>query len=541
MKKFLMTISLVLAICGSMFAQYESHWDFNPDPFEMQSGIVAAIMIDGQIITAEYDNWDALEVAAFVGEGDDEEVRGNNMYLYNGYVEEYGDDFPVLDGYPIYYMISSTGDAVHFKMYDHVGEIEYTSCTILYNDAEFEVLTGEDHLEGWDDPANPIFLNFTTGGIEKDIVPFTGDRDHYYLLASPVGEVSPRDVTNMTENEYDLYSFDQSGVDEEGNAKEWRNYKANAFTSLEPGKGYLYANGGDGVNDVVTLTFPGTAYTEETTVTLVKDDAAQYFAGWNLIGNPYNEEVTIDRPYYRMNEDGDAILSNSETGAINPMEGVFVIAEENGETVTFSTEPSGKVASVALNLTRGTSVVDRAIVRFDNGRELPKFQLKAGSTKLYIPRESKDYAVVVSDGNGEMPVSFKAEQDGVYTVNVTTEEVSFRYLHLIDNMTGDDVDLLATPSYTFEARTTDYTSRFRLVFVSEVAADSDTFAFFSNGSFVISNDGEAVLQVVDVNGRVLSSEQISGCVSKTINAAPGVYMLRLVNGDDMRVQKVVVK
>ena len=143
MKKFLMTISLVLAICGSMFAQYESHWDFNPDPWEMQGGIVAAIMIDGEIITADYENWDALEVAAFVGEGDAEEVRGNNMYLYNGYVEEYGDDFPVIDGNPIY-----------LKMYDHVGEVEYTSCTILYNGEELEIKTGEDHTEGWDDPTN---------------------------------------------------------------------------------------------------------------------------------------------------------------------------------------------------------------------------------------------------------------------------------------------------------------------------------------------------------------------------------------------------
>ena len=539
MKKFLMTISLVIALCGSMFAQYESNWEFDPDPWEMQSGIVAAIMIDGQIITAEYDNWDALEVAAFVGEGDDEEVRGNNMYLYNGYVEQYSDPFPVLDGYPIYYMISSTGDAVHFKMYDHVGEVEYTSCTILYNGEELEIKTGEDHTEGWDDPTNPVYLSFTTPGITKEIVPFTGDKDHYYLIASPVGTVEPTSVTNMTANEYDLYSFDQSGVDGEGNPREWRNYKAGAFASLEPGKGYLYANGGNGEDDVVILSFPGSAYTEATSVTIESKSDAPYFTGWNLIGNPYNEDVYIDRSFYRMTD--GVINPDLEEGAIHPMEGVFVTTEQTSEELAFSTTAPGKIANVAMNLSRGGDFVDRAIVRFDNGSQLPKFMFRESGTKLYVQQGSKDFSVVGAEGNGEVPVSFKAEQDGVYTIGVTSEEVSFRYLHLIDNMTGVDVDLLATPSYTFEARTTDYTSRFRLVFVSEVAADSDTFAFFSNGSFVISNDGEAVLQVVDVNGRVLSSEQISGCVSKSINAAPGVYMLRLVNGDDMRVQKVVVK
>jgi hypothetical protein len=38
------------------------------------------------------------------------------------------------------------------------------------------------------------------------------------------------------------------------------------------------------------------------------------------------------------------------------------------------------------------------------------------------------------------------------------------YLHLIDNLTGADVDLLQMPEYTFTAKTTDYASRFRLVF-----------------------------------------------------------------------------
>ena len=59
------------------------------------------------------------------------------------------------------------------------------------------------------------------------------------------------------------------------------------------------------------------------------------------------------------------------------------------------------------------------------------------------------------------------------------------YLHLIDNMTGADVDLLSpegviagedpqspTPSYTFTAKTTDYESRFKLVFSTNDADDT---------------------------------------------------------------------
>ena len=108
-------------------------------------------------------------------------------------------------------------------------------------------------------------------------------------------------------------------------------------------------------------------------------------------------------------------------------------------------------------------------------------------------------------------------------------------------MTGADVDLLATPSYTFEARTTDYANRFRLVFAANNSSSEDNFAFFSNGSFVINNEGMATVQVIDINGRILSSESINGCANINVNAAAGVYVLRLINGENVKVQKVVVR
>ena len=67
--------------------------------------------------------------------------------------------------------------------------------------------------------------------------------------------------------------------------------------------------------------------------------------------------------------------------------------------------------------------------------------------------------------NGELPVNFKAATNGIYTISVSAQEVGFRYLHLIDNLTGIDVDLLSTPSYTFEANVADMECRFKLVLV----------------------------------------------------------------------------
>ena len=74
--------------------------------------------------------------------------------------------------------------------------------------------------------------------------------------------------------------------------------------------------------------------------------------------------------------------------------------------------------------------------------------------------------------------------------------------------------------------------------VDEFNAD---FAYYNGSEWVVNNEGDATLQVVDITGRILSSERISGCVSKTITATPGVYMLRLLNGNGVKVQKVVAK
>jgi hypothetical protein len=185
-------------------------------------------------------------------------------------------------------------------------------------------------------------------------------------------------------------------------------------------------------------------------------------------------------------------------------------------------------------------MLDRARIRFGEGEGLQKFQFNPNHTKVYIPQDGSDYAVVYADGAGTIPVNFKAQDNGRYTLDFSTEDVGFNYLHLIDNMNGNDVDLLQTPYYAFDAKSTDFASRFTLVFATGNDND-DTFAFFNNGVWIINNDGVATLQVVDALGRMLSSENISGSTSKAINVAPGVYMLRLINGDKAKVQKIVVK
>ena len=213
--------------------------------------------------------------------------------------------------------------------------------------------------------------------------------------------------------------------------------------------------------------------------------------------------------------------------------------------MTFTTEaPSNNGKGLALNLSHGIGVIDRAIVRFGEGnqqRNLPKFQMRSNSTKVYIPQDNRDYAVVSAENEGDMPVCFKAAENGVYTLTVSeTFHSPLSTLHLIDNLTGNDVDLLQSPSYTFEAKTTDYESRFKLVFATGNADETDTFAFFSNGEIII--NGEGTLQVIDMLGHLLISREVnSSLLIPHSSLTAGVYVLRLINGDDVKTQKIVIE
>ena len=380
----------------------------------------------------------------------------------------------------------------------------------------------------------------TAKAIVKKVIAGYNDGDgNWYLVASPVTEATPTAVgmiDQTTPENYDLYIFDQTKLHEE-----WRNNKVSGqeIQTMENQNGYLYAH-----KDGTTLTFSGQLVADADDKELVYDETAQ-FAGFNLIGNPYTCNATIGRLFYRMKTNGEElILAENINDIIAPCEGVFVKAQGGSESVSFSkaTSRSGQQREMlSMTLSQGSNTIDRAIIQFGKGETLDKFMLNTSNTKLFIPQNDKEFAAVATQATaGEMPVSFKASKDGKYTITVNTENVEAEYLHLIDNLTGEDTDLLATPNYSFEAKTSDYASRFKLVFgVKDNETEAaENFAYISNGEIIISNEGRATLQVIDVLGRIVSSEEINGECHISINGmTAGLYILNL-NG---KTQKIVVR
>ena len=380
--------------------------------------------------------------------------------------------------------------------------------------------------------------------LQKDITAYTSQKDNYYLMALPFDSYSVEGSPLVTVNgNYDLYTFDGSQTQEE-----WQQVGTDG--AFDPTVGFLYAN-----NEGGTLNLTGTLVpSNEPYDASLEYDATKTYGAWNLVGNPFACNATISVSDFYVIE-GEEL--SATTGVIAPLQGVMVQATEPSQHIVFTKAAGAKSAQAIKvnvykeNASKGAAVVDRAIVRFDESQGLVKFQLNPNHTKVYFTKGNKDYAVVRSANEGEMPVSFKAEKSGSYTINVEAENVEMTYLHLIDNITGADVDLLQTPSYTFEASSSDYENRFRLVFNATGIEENDieantTFAYFNGSEWVINNPStgsgdNATLQVVDMMGRVLSSQTLNGNANVTLNQPAGIYMLRLVNGENVMVQKVVVR
>ena len=383
--------------------------------------------------------------------------------------------------------------------------------------------------------------------VKKSIAPHNGTGGWHFVSTSLASDVVPstsNNIVSSTAGNYDLYLFDQS------ENLEWRNYKVHGF-NLENGKGYLYANG----EENVSLEFTGTTNRNSQKEFGLAYDANAEFAGWNLVGNPYPCNVYAGKSYYVLDESGSMIEPNTVSSSIPiaPCTGIMVKTETTDETVTFSkTAPETQCPNngslqiaVAQANTRGNSIQDKAIVSFNAGDELEKFFFNEDNAKLYIPQGGKEFAIACSEKSGEMPLNFKATKDGIYTLSVNPDNVDLDYLHLIDNLTGADVDLLQTPAYSFTAKTTDYTSRFRLVFFANDAssdpASDAPFAFISNGSIVIIGaEADAVLQIVDMQGRIIVCCDAAHHVSID-GMTSGVYVLRLIEGESIRTQKIVIE
>ena len=380
--------------------------------------------------------------------------------------------------------------------------------------------------------------------LKKAVTAYSGDGG-WYTISVPFGSFDPQNTT-MVGNDFDLYAYDEDG---NSDGKEWINYKAGSF-NLASGEGYLYAH-----NPGTTLRMAGTLnsgnYTQTVNLGYANSNAA--IKGFNLLGNPTAHEIIFSKTasvsdgYYYLNNNENWVYSTSNVVPVG--RGFLVKANATNQSVTLNPQTrrgesleEGQYLSVSV----GES---KAYVKLNDGVSMPLMSLRGQHSNLYLISERKPYAMLVRSEADAVDLCFEPRSNGIQTLTVDTEGLNLDYLHLVDHKTGADIDLLSTPNYTFEANVNDYAWRFRLVFSNceDAVGDNEAFAYVDNGEIIITGletQSIASLQVVDMMGRVVVSGNVSGDVSGNVSTrgmTPGVYVLRLITGDAIRVQKIVVK
>jgi hypothetical protein len=379
--------------------------------------------------------------------------------------------------------------------------------------------------------------------VKKAIAPYTANDNGWYFIASPVTEtITPSEengflngTVGQDNNTYDFYYYYEPEY-------LWKNYEATAFNIVHK-QGYLYANG---ETEGTTLQFAGTLIPSNNSVTVNNlSHSATILNGFNLVGNPFVCNATVNMDFYVIDNTTNDIVLPPQNTVIAPCEGVFVQASAENTSVTFSKANAAKSDNPKdcfdIIVTQNKANLDRARVRFGKGTGMEKYSLDDKHTQISLYQDGQNYAVAYLNGYDEMPLNFKAKENGTYTLSIETQDLDLSYLHLIDNLTGNNVDLLATPSYTFKATTNDYISRFKLVFNNGTTTDSEAFAFIGNGNIIISHEGKGDLQIVDMTGRIIASYDGHIQCVPTSGMAPGVYVLRLIDNENVKTQKIVIE
>ena len=368
-------------------------------------------------------------------------------------------------------------------------------------------------------------------------------------------------------------------------------------STMTQGKGYLVATTAD-----CLLEAKGTLNQGAININVTKNGA--YRTGYNFLGNPYLSYFDFDAfasynggsgndnrklwsgnsvsnaSYIILDKNGYTSYaygsSSNPFGAnryLHPHQG-FMIVVEGDATKAYFTNAMRDITHTAafrddhidyplVNLIVTEEDGNRDITTIEVGRPevggaFKYYDMHLGKGCIYTRYEDQDYAIVFTlPGTDQVGVRFETDEDATYTMTWDTENGEFSYLHLIDNITGSDIDCLQAREYRFTSKTTDFKSRFKLIFgytgVEEQedgpSTGSGTFAFIMGNELVVNcgpstGSGAATLQMFDMMGRQVMSTTVSGTQTTTMlpDVTAGVYVLRLIDKTNgTRTQKIVIE
>ena len=391
--------------------------------------------------------------------------------------------------------------------------------------------------------------------LEREIEGYGTTNEAWYTISSPlVGNVALSDVDGLipSNNDYDLYRYDEP-------TSVWQNVKesSNNFTSLESGRGFLYANKYD-----VTLSFSGELNSNDISYYLTKTDDI-VLSGFHLIGNPFAhniyigdgaaiEDKNIATGYYTLSNSGawNARISN-ETPII-PGQGILVKTLQEGDVkikkINTSASRKSNVEILSISV-KNNDYEDNAFVLFNDGESLEKINHQNQNVPMiYLPVDGVNYAVAnLNDDVKDIPLSFKATTMGEYTIDINSDNKEFNYIYLVDNQTGNVTDMLVD-EYTFVATTNDNPNRFVIKLYDVNSVDeidnAENNIYINYDELIVTNiEGCGIIDIYDILGRNVSKFEASGNMVKhnISDMNTGVYIVRISDDNGIKAHKMIIE
>jgi hypothetical protein len=402
------------------------------------------------------------------------------------------------------------------------------------------------------------------------------------------GSYLPDNINAQTDVKWDLYTYYEPQY-------HWINFKRNNSSHnhydephanieyenesiFNPGQGYMMAISQDSYlnntgilnnNPVdVTLTFSDDGSSNEPT----KD------WGSNLVGNPYQAYLDLNKvadktqytKYYvyiaEQNQYKPFVIGQSTNTAtpsqyIHPHQAFFVLTDATDSNFQFTYDMATATKEDHSYFRKGDHIDYPLINLFVNNEAGAKNYttievgrpelggaekteaLKTTDFEMYARYDQKDYKLLFTPEDAHrVAVFFSAKQDGTYTLTWDTQNGEFSFLRLIDNIAGVECDMTHNDHYTFEAHATDFASRFYILFNNpnyEPNNDEGNGSFAYNDGYGWIINGEGILELIDVTGRVLYKEYLAGDMNRVQldNFKTGVYVMKL--GD--QTQKIIIR
>ena len=372
----------------------------------------------------------------------------------------------------------------------------------------------------------------------------TSSKDGWQFISSPFNAAQISLFTGLfMPRSYDLYKYD--GTQD----LEWINHKSE--TEFEEtfvnGRGYLAS-----YETLTSVELAGYLYNASSfTWNELSYSAEKDLANFHLLGNPFTFDMDVTAATYNNLVEGVAIVNNQggytyDVTTIPVGDGFFVKATGENPTLSYDAEAKATrgVKANSLNVI-ATSNAGKDNVVINLGGE------KAGFNKLqnfndaiatvYVQDNGANYGIYNCNADvQEIELNFNANQMGNYTISIEPNG-KFQTVTLVDRFTGIETNMLVE-DYHFTAMSGVNNNRFivKLAVSDQQSAVSDNFVYQSGEDLII--DAEGTVQIIDVMGRVLLSDEVES-TNNRINVSSfrnGTYMVRVINGSEVKVEKVVI-